>query len=155
MFPRSPPFSYARIGEIVDHRSLDFVPERFLQGAVTIVDEHPLGVSRKPGKERAEPELVWRSKVMKGLYPAQEQLCKVAALLPGLDQFAPLRSEDIDARASALLILLPNLDRKINQRRDDADGGDHLPDCRKHFPIHISLLESWLNIQRLEFSIRI
>jgi len=35
---------------------------------------------------------------------------------------------------------------KDDDQQDDADGGDHLPDRRKHFPVHISLLEPWLNI---------
>src|SRR5256885_16962082 len=118
MFPRRPPFSYPWIGEIVDHRSLDFFPERFLQRAVTIVNEHSLGVSCKPGEERAEPQLVRRIQALKGLHSAQEHLCKLPTFLPGLDQFAPLRRQDIDPGATPLLVLVPNLRRKINQRED-------------------------------------
>src|SRR5882724_5570601 len=78
MFPRRPPISYAWIGEIVDHRSLDFFPERFLQRTVTIVNEHSLSVSCKSGEERAETELVCCIKVVEGLHAAEEHLCKVA-----------------------------------------------------------------------------
>src|SRR2546423_12104276 len=100
MFPRGPPFSYARIGEIIDHRSLDFFPERFLQRAVSIVNEHSLSVSGKSREERAEPKFVGPIKALEGLHTAQENLCKLAALLPGLDQFAPLRSQGIDPGAT-------------------------------------------------------
>src|SRR2546423_7450787 len=114
MFPCRPPFSYPWVGEVVVHRSLDFVPERFLQRTVPIINEHALCVPRKSGEERAEPELVWCIQALKGLHSAQEHLGKLATLLPGLDQFAPLRGQNIDPGASALLVLVPNLNREIN-----------------------------------------
>src|SRR5437762_1156224 len=136
MFPRRPPFSYPWIGEIVDHRSLDFFPERFLEGTVTIVNEHSLSVSCKSGEERAETELVCCIKVVEGLHAAEEHLCKVAVFLGGFHQVAPLRRQNIDSRPTPLLVLLTNLNSQINQRRNDANGGDHLSDRGKHFPIH-------------------
>src|SRR5881394_3360045 len=122
MFPRHPPFSYAWIGEIVDHRSLDLFPERFLERAVTIVNEHSLGVSRKSREERAETKLVCCIKVVEGLHAAKEYLCEVAVFLRGFDQVAPLRRQNIDSRPTPLLVLLPDLDSKINQRGNDANG---------------------------------
>ena len=38
--------------------------------------------------------------------------------------------------AAAFLVLLSNLNSKINQRGNNADGRDYLPDGGKHFPIH-------------------
>src|SRR3954452_10343045 len=139
MFPGRPPFSYARIREVVHYRSLDFVPEGFFQRTVPIVNEHSLSVSGKPGKERAEPKLVRSIKVLKGLHPAQEHLCELTDLLPGLHQVPPLRSQDINTGATALLVLVPYLNRKVNERWDDANGSDHLSDRGKHFPVHVRL----------------
>src|SRR5437868_12221795 len=136
MSPCRPPFSDAGIGEIVDHRSLDFFPKRFLQRAVTIVDKHSLSIPGKPGEERAEAQLCWRIKTLERLHTLQEHLCKLAILLRGFNQVAPLRRQNIDSGATALLVLLPNLNRKINQRRDDTNGRDDLSDRRKHFPVH-------------------
>src|SRR3954447_26645202 len=114
MLPCRPPFSYARIREVVDDRSLDFVPEWFFQGTIAIVNEHSLGVSGEPGKECAESELVRSIEALKGLHPAQEHLCKLATLLSSLDEVAPLRSQDINPGAPTLLVLVPDLNRKVN-----------------------------------------
>src|SRR3979411_2168604 len=136
MFPCRPPFSYSGVGEIVAHGSFDFVPQRFLQRTVTIVNEHAFTVSCKSGEECGEPELVWCVKIVEGAHTLQKKHCKLAAFLRGFDQLAPLHGQNIDSRAAALLVLLSNLNSNVNQRGNDTNGRDHLPDRRKHFPVH-------------------
>src|SRR3982074_375212 len=136
MFACSPPFSCSRVGEIVAHGSFDSLPKRFLERTVTIINEHALTVSCKSGEECAEPELVWRVKIVKGVHTLQPKQGKLAAFLRGFDQLAPLRSQNIDSRTASLLVLLSNLNSKVNQRGNNTDGSDHLPDRGKHFPIH-------------------
>src|SRR6267143_1851653 len=136
MFPCRPPFSYSGVGEIVAHGSFDFVPQRFLQRTVTIVNEYAFTVSCKSGEECAEPELVWCVKIVEAAHTLQKKRCKLAAFLRGFDQVAPLRGQNIDSRAAALLVLLSNLNGKINQRGNDANGSSELADCREHFPVH-------------------
>src|ERR1700730_13209073 len=136
MFSCNPPFSCSWVGEIVAHGSFDFVPKRFLERTVTIVNEHALTISGKSGEECAEPELVWRVKIVKGVHTLQKKQGKLAAFLRGFDQLAPLRGQNIDSRAPALLVLLSNLNGEVNQRRNDTDGSDHLPNRGKHFPVH-------------------
>src|ERR1700704_4259563 len=118
MFPCRPPFSYAWICEIVVDGSFHFAPERFLQRTVTIVNEHSLTVSRISGEERAKPKLVWCIKALEGLHAVQEQRGKLAVVLRRLHQLTPLRGQNIDSGAAALLVLLPNLNGEVNQRRN-------------------------------------
>src|SRR5215212_865297 len=105
-----PPFSHAWIGEVVHHRSFDCVPERFVQGTVTIINEHSLGVSRKAREESAEPKLLCRIQPLERLDPAQKYLCKLPAFLRRLNEVAPLRRQNIDPRPPPFLILLSDLD---------------------------------------------
>src|SRR5262249_43196642 len=114
MFPCSPPFFYSRIGEVVVHRSLDFVPKRFLQCTVTVVNEHAFTVPRISGEERAEPEFVGRFKAPERAHTSQKKRGKLAAFLPGFHQVAPLRSKNIDSRSAALLVLLSYLNSEVN-----------------------------------------
>src|ERR1700704_2947812 len=136
MFSSSPPFSCSWVGEIVAHGSFDFVPKRLLERTVTIVNEHTLTISGKSGEECAEPELVWRVKIVKGVHTLQKKQGKLAAFLRCFDQLAPLRGQDIDSRTAPLLVLLSNLNGKVNQRGNDTNGRDHLSDRGKHFPVH-------------------
>src|ERR1700730_14673103 len=53
-----------------------------------------------------------------------------------LTNSTPLRGQNIDSGAPALLVLLSNLNGEVNQRRNDTDGSDHLPNRGKHFPVH-------------------
>src|SRR5256885_3590590 len=135
MFPCRPPFYYSGIGEIVADGSFDFVPQRFVQRAVTIVNEHAFAVSCKSGEERAEPELVWSVKIAKGAHALEKEHCEVAAFLRGPNQIAPLSRQNIDSRAAAFLVLLSDLNSEVNQRRNDTNGRHHLPDRGKHFPV--------------------
>src|ERR1700682_3216026 len=114
MSPCGPPFSCSCVGEIVAHGSFDSVPKRFLEGTVTIVNEHALTISGKSGEECAEPELVWRVKIVKGVHTLQKKQGKLAAFLRGLDQLAPLRGQNIDSGAAPLRVLLSNLNSKVN-----------------------------------------
>src|SRR5437868_3223916 len=115
MFPCGPPFSCSWVGEIVGYSSFDFVPKRFLERTVTIINEHALTVSCKSGEECAEPELVWRVKIVKGAHTLQPKHGKLAAFLRGFDQLAPLRGHNIDSGAPTLLVLLSNLNGEVNQ----------------------------------------
>src|SRR5437899_5739930 len=136
MFSCGPPFFCSWVGEIVGYGSFDSVPKRFLERTVTIVNEHALAISGKSGEECAEPELLWRVKIVKGVHTLQKKQGKLAAFLRGFDQLAPLRGQNIDSGAPAPLVLLSNLNGEVNQRRNDADGSDHLPNRGKHFPVH-------------------
>src|ERR1700682_4726731 len=136
MFPCGPPFSCSWVGEIVAHGSFDSVPKRFVERTVTIVNEHALTIFGKSGEECAEPEFVWCIKSLEGAHTLQKKCCKLAAFLRGFDQLAPLRGQNIDSRAASLLVLLSNLNSKVNQRGNDTNGRDHLPDRGKHFPVH-------------------
>src|SRR5262249_28055938 len=109
MFPRNPPFSYSGVCEVVAHGSFHLVPERLLQRAVTIVNEHSLTISGVSGEERAEPEFVWCIKALEALHTLQKKHGKLAVFLGRSDQLAPLRGQDIDSGPSTLLVLLPNL----------------------------------------------
>ena len=103
MFPCNPPFLYSGVGEIVAHGSFDFVPERFVQRTVPIVNKHALTVPGISGEECGEPELVWSVKILEGAHTAQKKHRKLAAFLGGLDQLAPLRRENlIPARRRSL-----------------------------------------------------
>src|SRR5262249_44637648 len=124
MFPCRPPFSYPGVGEKVAHGSFDFLPQRFLQRTVTIVNEHAFAVSCKSGEECAEPEPAWCVKIVEGAHTLQKKRCILAAFLRGFDQLAPLRSQNIDSCAAALLVLLSNLNSKVNQRSNDANCCD-------------------------------
>jgi hypothetical protein len=60
-------------------------------------------MSGKPGEERAEAKLVCCIKTLEGLHAAKEHLCKVAVLLRGFDEVAPLRRQEmIPARRRSL-----------------------------------------------------
>src|SRR5262245_44595518 len=124
MFPCRPPFPYSRVGEIVAHGSFDFVPQGSLQRTVTIVNEHTFAVSSISGKECCEPEFVWCVKIVEGAHTTQKKSYKLAALLRRFDQLAPLRGKNIDSGAAALLVLLANLNSKVNQRWNDTNGRD-------------------------------
>src|SRR5262245_41725155 len=105
MFPCRPPFSYSGIGEVIAHRAFDFVPERFLKCAVTIVNKHSFTVSGISGEKRGKSKFIGRVKIVEGPHAAQKKHCKFAAFLRGLNQFAPLRRQNIDSRTTALLVL--------------------------------------------------
>src|ERR1700737_4491816 len=124
IFPCGPPFSCSWVGEIVGYSSFDSVPKRFLERTVTIVNEHALTISGKSGEECAEPELVWRVKIFKGVHTLQKKQGKLAAFLRRFDQLAPLRGQNIDSGTTALLVLLSNLNAKINQRGNDTNSRD-------------------------------
>src|ERR1700746_1683734 len=136
MFARGPPFSYSWVGEVVGYSSFDFVPKRFLERTVPIVNEHSLTIPRKSREECAKPEFVWCVKTLEGAHTPQKKRCKLAAFLRGFDQLTPLHGQNIDSGAAALLVLLSNLNGKINQRGNDTNSRDYLPDRGKHFPIH-------------------
>src|SRR5581483_1264698 len=136
MFPCDPPFSNSRVGEIIDHGSFYFVPERFLQCTVTIVDEHAFTVSGISREKRTEPELIGSIESVERANSSEEKRCELAALLTGLDQVAPLRGQNIDPRPPALFVLLANLNSEINQGGNDSNGRHHLSDCGEHLPIH-------------------
>src|SRR5437763_7370214 len=113
MFPCHPPFSYSGVGEIVVDRPPDFVPQRFLQRTVTIINEHTFTVPGISSEKRAEPELVWSVKPFERAHTLQKKHCKLAIFLSGFDEVAPLRGQNIDSRAAALLVLLSHLNGKI------------------------------------------
>src|SRR6476660_5973228 len=104
MFPCYPPFSYSGVGEVVADGSFDFIPQHFVQRTVTIIDEHALTVPGISSEKRAEPELVWSVQTVEGAHTLQKKHCKLAIFLSGFDQFAPLRGQNIDSRAAALLV---------------------------------------------------
>src|SRR5580765_5648795 len=102
MFPCIPPFSHSRVGEIVDHGSFDFVPERSLQRTITEVNEHALTVPGITSEKRAEHELVWRVEAIKRALASQKGPPNPAASLRRSNQPAPLRGKNINSGGGGL-----------------------------------------------------
>src|SRR5438045_7093929 len=115
MFACGPPLVHPRVGEIIADRPFDLAPQSLVQCAIAIVEEHPFAIPGKPGKKRTESEFGGRVQPVEGAYPLKKESREVRALLSRFDKIAPLRGQDIDSSATALLVLLSHLDRKIDQ----------------------------------------
>src|SRR6186713_1865323 len=85
VFACRPPFSYAGIGKVVAHRPFDSAPERLLQRAVPIIEEHSLAVSDEPGEEGAKSELGDRFQIIERAYPFEKERSKVGVILSRLN----------------------------------------------------------------------
>src|SRR5207248_3673353 len=115
MFACGPPLLYPRVGEIVADRPFDLTPQSLVQCAIAIVEEHPFAIPGKPCEERTKSELGDRVQVVEGAYPVKKDSREVSAFLSRFDKIAPLRGQDIDSSSAALLVLLLDLDRKVDQ----------------------------------------
>src|SRR5205085_4729728 len=136
MFACGPPLLHSGVGKIVADRSFDLTPQSFVQGAIAIVEEHPFAIPGKPCEERTKSELGDRVQALEGAYPVKKDSREVSAFLSRFDKITPLRGQDIDSSAAALLVLLSDLDRKVNQRGNYTNRRHQLADCGEHFPIH-------------------
>src|ERR1700681_3992172 len=115
MFAGRPPLLYPGGGEIVANRPFDFAPQSLLKCAIAIIQEHPFAIPDKPCEERTKSQLRNRVQAVKRTHPLKKESRKVGALLSRFDKITPLRGQDIDSSAAALLILLSDLDRKVDQ----------------------------------------
>src|SRR5437868_9088732 len=115
MFACRPPLLNPRVGEIVADRPFDLTPQSLVQCAIAIVEEHPFAIPGKPCKERTKSELGDRVQALEGADPVKKDSREVGALLSRFDKITPLHGQDIDSSAAALLILLSDLDRKVDQ----------------------------------------
>src|SRR5437764_13146751 len=129
MFACGPPLLHPGVGKIVADRPFDLTPQSFVQGAIAIVEEHPFAIPGKPCEECTESELGDRVQAVEGAYPVKKDSREVSAFLSRLNTITPLRGQDIDSSAAALLVLLSNLDRKIDQRGNNTDGSHQLAEC--------------------------
>ena len=85
---------------------------------------------------RAKPQLRRAIQLVERLQSAKPERGKVGIVDKAFIQIAPVRRQNIHGCPPAFLVLVADLGGKINDRNDDPDSAQHLPNRANHLPVH-------------------
>src|SRR4051812_14801523 len=137
--PRRPPFLETSVGRCSRQRPVDAAPELVLHFAPSQVKVKTVRGPQETAEMGAKPQLGGAVQVFERLHSAQPKRAELFALHMRFHQVAPMRRQQVDRGAPAFGLLVTDLKREIDQRYDDTDCTQHLPDGTDHFPVHAGL----------------